>query len=112
MNTHALLSQARAETLLMLRRRGAVFFSIFLPVMFIFLFGSIYGNVTDRETGRKVIDFLVPGYVVMAVMSISLVSLGVILATERQYGILKRLGATPLPRAFLLLSKIAAASVI
>jgi len=111
MNTRALLTQSKTELILMLRRREAVFFSLFLPVMFIFLFGSIYGSVTDQN-GVKVINYLVPGYVVMAVMSISLVSLGVILATERQFGILKRLGATPLPRAFLLLGKIAAATVI
>ncbi len=112
MNTNALVSQTKIETMLMLRRREAVFFSIFLPVMFIFLFGSIYGSQIDQSNGVKVISYLVPGYLVMAVMSISLVSLGIILATERQFGILKRLGATPLPRAYLLLGKIAAASVI
>jgi len=111
MNMQALLAQSKVEMLLMLRRREAVFFSIFLPVMFIFLFGSIFGSVVD-QTGVKIINYLVPGYLVMAVMSISLVSLGIILATERQFGILKRLGATPLPRAYLLIGKIAAASMI
>ena len=41
-----------------------------------------------------------------------MVSLGIMTSTERQYGILKRLGATPLPRAVLIFGKIVAISMI
>ncbi len=111
MKTGALLAQLNIETRMMFRRREVVFFSILLPAMFMLLFGSIFGNIVD-DNGVKVINYLLPGYVVLAVMSVALVSLGITMANERQYGILKRLGATPLPRPLLLLGKMGAATVV
>jgi ABC-2 type transport system permease protein len=111
MQTRALLAQANVESRMMLRRREVVFFSILLPVMFMLLFGSIFGSQT-YSTGVKVISYLLPGYMVMAVMSVAFISLGIMTANERQNGVLKRLGATPLPRALLLLGKLAAISMI
>src|SRR5437870_11161755 len=104
-------AQARVESRLVLRRRYVVFFTILLPAMFMFLFGSIFGGIKDGN-GIKAISYLVPGYLVMAVMSVALISLGITLANERQFGILKRLGATPLPRAILLLGKMAAIALV
>ena len=44
------------------------------------------------------VDFLAPGILALAVMSTAMVSLGIATGFERQYGVLKRLGATPLGR--------------
>src|SRR4051812_43091130 len=112
MKSQAFLAQSGAESRMMLRRREVVFFSILLPTMFMLLFGSIFGNTVDQESGVKVISFLLPGYMVMAIMSVALISLGIMTANERQNGVLKRLGATPLPRALLLLGKMVSISFV
>src|SRR5205085_1992665 len=54
---------------------------------------------------RHPVDFLVPGMLALAVMSTAMVSLGIATGFERRYGVLKRLGATPLSRAGLLAAK-------
>ena len=111
MNANMVITQSVSEGRMMLRRREVVFFSVLLPVMFMLLFGSIFGHIKDGS-GIAVINYLLPGYVVMAVMSVSFISLGIMTANERQNSILKRLGATPLPRAVLILGKIVAIALI
>ena len=51
------------------------------------------------------VQFLVPGVLALAVMSTAMVSLGIATGYERRYGVLKRLGSTPLSRAGLLTAK-------
>jgi ABC-2 type transport system permease protein len=51
------------------------------------------------------VDFLVPGVLALAVMSSAMVSLGIATGFERRYGVLKRLGSTPLSRGGLLAAK-------
>jgi ABC-2 type transport system permease protein len=53
------------------------------------------------------VDFLVPGVLSLAVMASAMVSLGIATGFERRYGVLKRLGSTPLSRGGLLLAKTA-----
>ena len=55
----------------------------------------------------KAVDFFVPGILALAVMSTAMVSLGIATGFERGYGVLKRLGSTPLGRPRLLGAKIA-----
>jgi ABC-2 type transport system permease protein len=55
--------------------------------------------------GSSRIDFLVPGILCLAVMSTAMVSLGIATGFERSYGVLKRLGATPLGRPALVAGK-------
>jgi ABC-2 type transport system permease protein len=50
-------------------------------------------------------DFFVPGVLALAVMSTAFTGQAIGVGFERQYGVLKRLGATPLPRAVLLGAK-------
>lgn len=106
-----LYRQSLTETKLWLRRRETVFFSLLLPIMFLLFFGALYGNQTERG-GMKYIDYIVPGYSIFAIMAIALGTMTVNLATERQFGILKRLGGTPLPRLSLLAAKVIAGSLL
>ena len=48
------------------------------------------------------VDFLVPGILALAVMSTAMTALGIGTGFERGYGVLKRLGSTPLGRPRLL----------
>jgi ABC-2 type transport system permease protein len=58
-----------------------------------------------NTTYKAPVDFLVPGVLALAVMSSAMVSLGIATGYERRYGVLKRLGSTPLSRGGLLSAK-------
>ncbi|MGQ0743386.1 MAG: ABC transporter permease [Acidimicrobiales bacterium] len=97
------LAQARAELTLTLRRGESVLVSLGLPVLLLVFF-SLIDVVPTGATGRAV-DFLAPGVLALAVMSTAMVGVGIATAFERQYGVLKRLGSTPLGRPALLAGK-------
>src|ERR1700730_5352039 len=58
------------------------------------------------------IGFLAPGVLALAVMGTALVNLSIATGFERGYGVLKRLGSTPLGRPSLLGAKIGAVVVV
>jgi ABC-2 type transport system permease protein len=92
----ALLAQLRVELVLTLRRGESLLITIVVPVVLLVFFGAVAANPPD---------FLVPGLLALAVMSTSMVSLGIATAYERYYGALKRLLGSPLPRASLIAAK-------
>jgi ABC-2 type transport system permease protein len=97
-----LLAQARAETVMTLRRGESVLLALGIPVGLLAFFSVV--DVLPTPT-RHPVDFLAPGILALAVMSTAMVSLGIATGFERQYGVLKRLGATPLGRPALLAAK-------
>jgi ABC-2 type transport system permease protein len=58
------------------------------------------------------IDFLLGGTIALAIVATGLVNLGIATAYERHYGVLKRLGGSPLPRAGLLAAKLLSVLVV
>ena len=74
-----------------------------MPVVLLIFFGAVAANPPD---------FLVPGLLALAVMSTSMVSLGIATAYERYYGALKRLLGSPLPRTSLIAAKTLAVLLI
>ena len=112
MNVQAFMAQAGLETRQLVRRWDVIFFSIVVPVAVMFFFGTMFSGQAAGSTQSRSMNDMLPGYIVMAVMSVGLASLGFMLSTERQFGILKRLGITPLTRQVLLLSKVAASLLI
>ena len=61
---------------------------------------------------RHPVDFLVPGILALAVMATAMTALGIGTGFERGYGVLKRLGSTPLGRPRLLGAKIVTVVVV
>ncbi len=96
-------SQTRVELLLTLRRGESVLITIIVPVVLLVFFASL--NIVQAATG-KAVDFLLPGMLALAVMATGMVSLGIATAYERYYGVLKRLGSSPLPRSGLIIAKL------
>jgi ABC-2 type transport system permease protein len=90
----AVAALASHELRLTARRGENVLVTIVIPAGVLVFFATI-GTVPGIE-GRPV-DFLVPGSLARAVIASGLVSLGIITAFERSYGVLKRLGGAPLP---------------
>src|SRR5215467_6290494 len=102
-------AQAQVELLLTLRRGESVLITLIVPVLLLVFFASL--NIVPTTSGNAV-DFLLPGILALAVMAAGMVSLGIATAYERYYGVLKRLGSSPLPRAGLLTAKIIAVLAI
>ena len=100
----AIVTQARMEIVLTLRRGESVLVTVVIPVALLVFFAS----ARVLPASGRTIDFLLPGTVCLAVISTGLVSLGIATAYERYYGVLKRLGATPFPRAALVTAKLLA----
>jgi ABC-2 type transport system permease protein len=92
-----------------LRRGETLLLTVGIPVVFLLFFSSVHVVSTPHQ---KAVDFFVPGILALAVMSTAMVSLGIATGFERGYGVLKRLGSTPLGRPRLLGAKIATIVVV
>ncbi|MHB1584990.1 MAG: ABC transporter permease [Acidimicrobiales bacterium] len=100
----AFAAQVRAETYMTLRRGETLLLTVGIPVLFLAFFSTVH--VVPTGTAHPV-TFFVPGILALAVMSTAMVSLGIATGFERGYGVLKRLGSTPLGRGRLIGAKIA-----
>lgn len=98
----SILAQTRAEVVLTLRRGENLLITLIVPVLLLVFFAAL--GVPGLTTGQPV-DFLLPGILALAIIATGMVNLGIATAYERYYGVLKRLGASPLPRSGLLIAK-------
>lgn len=105
----ALAAQVREEVRMTLERGETLLVTVGIPVALLVFFSLVRVLPTG---GRHPVDFLAPGILALAVMSAAMVSLGIATGFERSYGVLKRLGATPLGRPRLLVAKIASVLVV
>ncbi|MBE2999687.1 ABC transporter permease [Nocardiopsis sp. HNM0947] len=96
------LAQAGMELRIMLRHGEQLLLTMVIPVLL--LVGFTVTPVLDVGEGARV-DVLTPGVLALAVMSTSFTGLAIGTGFERRYGVLKRLGATPLSRFGLLAAK-------
>ena len=108
----ALAAQARAETTMTLRRGESVLLTLGIPVALLVFFSLVDvlptdAGAPDAGAEREPVGFLFPGVVALAVVSTAMVSLAIATGFERSYGVLKRLGTTPLGRPTLLAAKTA-----
>jgi len=100
----ALAGQSRAELVLTLRRGESVLLTLVIPILLLVFFSTV--DILPKPVGvQESVDFLAPGILALAVMSTAMVGLGIATGFERQYGVLKRLGSTPLGRPRLLGAK-------
>jgi len=105
----ATLAQTGMELRLTARRGENILVTIIIPAVVLLFFAS--SGVLPTGAGRPV-DFLLPGSLALAVIATSLVNLGIATAYERHYGVLKRLGGSPLTRGGLLAAKMLAILVV
>src|SRR5712672_1660465 len=96
-------AQTQVELLKTLRRGESVLITLIVPVILLIFFTSL--NIVPATNG-KAVNFLLPGMLALAVMAAGMVSLGIATAYERYYGVLKRLGSSPLPRSGLIIAKV------
>lgn len=87
------------------RMRDQVVFTFAFPVVFLFLFASIFSDDIDAA-GITASQLYVPAMMAAGIMSTSFQSLGISIAIERDERVLRRLRGTPMPPAAYFLGKI------
>lgn len=112
MNPLALiLHQLRFDLLIFRRNPAGTFFTVVLPLIFLVIFTSIFGNNT-LENGAKVATLYVPGILTLAIVSATAVNAAITMTTRRERGVLKRVRGTPVPPGVFVLSQALAGFVI
>lgn len=97
-----ILAQAVLETRLLLRHGEQLLLTVVIPTLLLVLFSTV--DVVDTGGGEAV-DFLTPGVLAVAVLSTAFTGQAIATGFDRRYGVLKRLGASPLPRWALMAAK-------
>jgi ABC-2 type transport system permease protein len=107
----ALAAQTRTEVALTLRRGESVLLTLGIPVLLL-TFLSLADVLPTPDGVRDPVDFLFPGILGLAVLSAALVGPAIATGFEREYGVLERLGVTPLGRPAIIVAKTAAVLVV
>ena len=103
-------SQTGIELRLLVRNGEQLLLALVIPLLLL-IAGTHSDRVVDLGPGRT-IDIIAPGVLALAVLSTSFTSLAIATGFERRYGVIKRLGASPLPRSGLMLGKIGAVLIV
>ena len=93
------------ELRLTLRRGESVLLTLIIPVGLLLFFTKVNLLPDEKVLGGRPIDFVTPGVLALAVLSTAFTGQAIATGFERSYGVLKRLGASALPRWVLLLGK-------
>src|SRR5580658_767461 len=92
-----LAHQTRYELLTFARNRQGRFFTVALPLIFLVIFVSVFGNQLIGPHHIKTSTYYVPGIAALAVLTASFSNLVISITAQRQMGVLKRRRATPVP---------------
>ncbi|MDT3396068.1 ABC transporter permease [Streptomyces sp. B1866] len=106
-------AQAALETRMLLRNGEQLLLTVLIPSLLLVLFSTV--EVVDigdaAGPGGEPVDFLAPGVLALAVLSTAFTGQAIATGFERRYGVLKRLGTSPLPRWALMAAKTCAVLV-
>lgn len=91
------LHQFRYDQKVFWRNPASVFFTVMLPLIFLFIFATIFGNDDVAGRGVKTTTYYVPAILALAIISASTQSIAINLTEDRERGLLKRVRGTPLP---------------
>ena len=100
-----LSAQTLMELNLTLRRGESVLLTLIIPVGLLLFFTKVNLLPDEKVLGGRPVDFVTPGVLALAVLSTAFTGQAIATGFERCYGVLKRLGASALPRWVLLLGK-------
>lgn len=95
------------EAKLFLREPMSAFFTLVFPLLYLFMFGIISGNVpTPQFGGQRMIDASIPGLTAAVICITGLMSTNMALSTYREKGILRRLRTTPISPLVVLVAQV------
>ncbi|MGW6457259.1 ABC transporter permease [Streptomyces sp. NPDC055078] len=95
-------AQAALEAKILLRNGEQLLLTVVIPALVLVLFSTV--DIIDTDGGDPV-GFLTPGVLALAVLSTAFTGQAIATGFERQHGVLKRLGVSPLPRWALMCAK-------
>lgn len=105
MNAQRIRAVTRTEVLVTVRNGEQLLLVFGLPLLFLVLFSTV--DLLPTGTDDPV-QFLAPGIVALAVLSVAFVRLAIGTGFDRSFGALRRFAVTPLRRSELLAAKVAA----
>jgi ABC-2 type transport system permease protein len=104
--------QTRFDLLGFIRNRQSRFFTLMLPVIFLVIFVSVFGNDKVGPQQVKASTFYVPGIAALGVIAASFVNLVISITAQREAGVLKRRCSTPVPASVLIAGRAVTAVVV
>jgi ABC-2 type transport system permease protein len=113
-NVALVLHQFRYDQKAFWRNPASLFFTVSLPVIFLLIFATIFGNdtVDIRGTQIKTTTYYVPAIITLAVVSATMQSLAMSLTIAREDGRLKRGRGTPMPAWVFIAGRIGNSAVV
>lgn len=87
--------ELRAQQRLFWRNREAAFFTFALPLIFIVLLGSVYGD--NDIDGVRAATYLLAGMIGYGIAATAFAGLAITMVIRRESGVLKRVRGTPMP---------------
>ena len=103
----SLLKLTWMETKLFFREPIGAFFTLVFPLMMLFLFGSIYGNMPSVHfNGLGTIDISIPAYTAMIIATSGLMSITITMSAYRENGVLRRFKTTPVSPLTILVAQV------
>ena len=93
------VTQLRYDQKTFWRNSASVFFTVIQPIIFLFIFVSVFKNDTTLVGGHEIkrSTYYVPGIVTLGIVSATFFNLTVTLTRLRERGTLKRIRSAPLP---------------
>mgnify|MGYP006267184025 CR=1 FL=1 len=79
------------------RQRESVVFTIFFPVILLAIFGSVFKDTIDKNSGVTFSQYFVAGMIASGLVNSGFQQLAIMIPMERDMGTLKRLRGTPMP---------------
>jgi ABC-2 type transport system permease protein len=111
--TALVVHQFRFDQKTFWRNPASVFFTVLLPVMFLLIFATIFGNdEIDELGGINTTTYYVPAIITLGVISATMQSLAISLTVDRENGLLKRTRGTPLPTWVFIAGRVGNAMVV
>jgi ABC-2 type transport system permease protein len=106
--------QLRYDLLVTWRNPQSRFFTLALPVIFLVLLTSLFGNHTAQVAGHAIKNstYYVPGLCTLGVISTSFVNLVITITGLRESGALKRRRSTPVPAWVLIVSRALTSAIL
>jgi ABC-2 type transport system permease protein len=103
-------ARSKVELLSFFRNRQSLVFTLLFPVLLLVVFGSIFsGKVEGTPTDFK--QVFIAGIIAAGIMSVSFQGLSINIAIERDSGLLRRLGSTPMPKTAYFAGKVVRVAV-
>jgi ABC-2 type transport system permease protein len=106
------LHQARYDLIAFIRNKQSRFFTLALPVIFLVIFVSVFGNNKVGPQNVKASTYYVPGLAALGIIAGSFVNLVISVTAQREAGVLKRRRASPVPASVLIAGRALTAIVV